>query len=347
MQDLQTQLNDQKRKVDFNTYDMSLKELVSMISDGIINISPDYQRQFRWDDARQSQLIESLFLGIPVPSLFMATNADGTWEVIDGVQRLSTIVNFVSAQENPIRKKIGKSQPLKLEELKKLTLFSGKTFNELPATLQLDFLLKPIKVITLSDKSDMLVRFDLFERLNTGGIKLSDQEIRNCIFKGEFINFVKKLAKSNNFINCVRLTDTQKNDGTMEELVIRFFAYLYDRDSFEHGVKEFLNNYTVKASKSFDFGEGESIFNRVFNQLNNLQSGIVKSESRKTTSLILFEAVAVGGANALLEGVENLNLEHFYSWVKNDEFNKLITGATNTKSRVIDRIEYCKRKFSQ
>lgn len=117
MPDLQSQLNEQKRKVDFNTYDMSLKELVSMISDGIINISPDYQRQFRWGDDRQSRLVESLFLGIPVPSLFMATNSDGTWEVIDGVQRLSTVVNFVSDIDTPEREKIGKATPLTLIDL--------------------------------------------------------------------------------------------------------------------------------------------------------------------------------------------------------------------------------------
>ena len=131
MPDLQSQLNEQKRKVDFNTYDMSLKELVSMISDDIINISPDYQRQFRWGDDRQSRLVESLFLGIPVPSLFMATNSDGTWEVIDGVQRLSTVVNFVSDIDTPERRKIGKATPLTLIDLEKLTNFVGKKFKDL------------------------------------------------------------------------------------------------------------------------------------------------------------------------------------------------------------------------
>ena len=71
---LSEQLSDQRRKVDFNTYDMSVKELISMVNEGEINIAPDYQRQFRWDEERQSKLVESIFLGIPVPSLFMATN---------------------------------------------------------------------------------------------------------------------------------------------------------------------------------------------------------------------------------------------------------------------------------
>ena len=74
MADFLQQLAEQKRKVDFNTYDMTTKELVSLVADGTINISPEYQRQFRWEEERQSSLIESIFLGIPVPSLFMATN---------------------------------------------------------------------------------------------------------------------------------------------------------------------------------------------------------------------------------------------------------------------------------
>lgn len=72
--DLQTQLMEQKMKVDFNSYDLTIKELISMVREDLINIAPEYQRQFRWDTDRQSALIESLFLGIPVPSIFMATN---------------------------------------------------------------------------------------------------------------------------------------------------------------------------------------------------------------------------------------------------------------------------------
>jgi hypothetical protein len=115
-----SELNEQKRKVDFNTYDISVKELISMVGEDIINIAPEYQRQFRWKDDRQSQLIESIFLGIPVPSLFMATNIDGTWELIDGVQRLSSIIHFAASKD--ARDKLGLNENLKLSC--KLPLFS-------------------------------------------------------------------------------------------------------------------------------------------------------------------------------------------------------------------------------
>ena len=184
--DLQSQLMEQKMKVDFNSYDLSIKELISMVNEGLIDIAPDYQRQFRWDEERQSSLIESLYLGIPVPVLFMATNADGTWELIDGVQRVSTILCFAGTDED--RKRINKKEakPLKLTGLKKLSLFNDKTYEELPIDIQTKFKLTSLKITTLSDKSDKAVRFDLFERLNRGGVTLSDQEIRACVYRGRF-----------------------------------------------------------------------------------------------------------------------------------------------------------------
>ena len=184
MKDLQEQLDTQKRKVDFDTYDITVKEIVNMVAENIIDIAPEYQRLFQWRDDRQSKFIESVLLGIPTPSLFMATNPDGTWEVIDGVQRLSTLIHF--SDNDNAKRRTDISGDLILKDLGKLSNFNNKTFADMPKNIQMNFHLKPIKVTTLSDKSDKKVRFDLFERLNTGGLRLSDQEIRNCIYKGEF-----------------------------------------------------------------------------------------------------------------------------------------------------------------
>lgn len=344
MENITAELNEQKRKVDFNSYDMTVKELISMVNDNMINIAPEYQRQFRWDDIRQSALVESVFLGIPVPSLFMATNNDGTWEVIDGVQRLSTIINFAAEKISSARTKIEKEEPLILCDLKKLSSFIGKRFTDLPRSLQIDFLLKPIKITTLSDKSDKSVRFDLFERLNTGGIKLSDQEIRSCIFRGEFNDFIKSLSQYEYFRSTIKLSKGFENDGTREELVLRFFSYLNYRNSFDHSVVGFLNEYMEKANVSFDYKRNEDIFKQTFDNLAKLEYGIVKTKTRSITSFILFEAVSVGAAEAILEK-GRINIDGFYNWVSNKEFNTLITGATNTKSRVFARIDHCKEQF--
>ena len=343
MIDLDKELMTQKMKVDFNTYDLSVKELLSMVNDGLINIAPDYQRQFRWDDERQSSLIESLFLGIPVPSLFMATNADGTWELIDGVQRVSTMICF--AGDDKVREKVNAKhvESLKLKGLSKLVNFNDKRFSDLHIGVQNKFKLTSIKVTTSSDKSDKNVRFDLFERLNRGGITLTPQEIRSCVYRGGFNDFLKELSQDTNFKECVHLSENQENDGTREELVLRFFAYLYDLDSFEHSVKDFLNNYMSKADRNFNYSKNDKLFREVFRILNEaLPMGI--SKGRKNTPLNLFEAVSVGAALAYMDKGK-INVSGIEEWLKDKELLKYITGATNSRPRVIGRIEFCRKKF--
>lgn len=343
--DLDKELMEQKMKVDFNTYDLSIKELLSMVEDGLINIAPEYQRQFRWDAERQSSLIESLFLGIPVPSLFMATNGDGTWELIDGVQRVSTMISFAGNEDTRGKVNAKHVEILKLTGLTKLQNFNGKKFLELPIGVQNKFKLTSIKVTTLSDKSDKDVRFDLFERLNRGGVNLTPQEIRSCVYRGGFNDFIKELSQDVNFKKCVHLSETQENDGTREELVLRFFAYLYDLDSFEHSVKDFLNGYMSKADKGFNYSENDKLFREVFRILNSvLPNGI--SKGRKNTPLNLYEAVAVGAALAYKE-TGSINTAGIEDWIKDKELLKYITGATNSKPRVFGRIEFCRKKFEE
>lgn len=155
--DLLSQLSSQRMKVDFDSYDITVRELVTMASTRLIDVAPEYQRQFRWGNDRQSSFVESLFLGIPIPSLFTAANADGTWELIDGVQRLSSLVRFVGDQSTRDSLNLGTS--LTLVDLEKLTDFNGLGFESLPIAIQTQFLLRPLKVITVSDKSDFNVQF--------------------------------------------------------------------------------------------------------------------------------------------------------------------------------------------
>ena len=129
------QLDQQRRKVDFDTYDIIVQQLLTMVESGSIDVAPAYQRQFRWNNTKRSHLIESVLLGVPVPSLFMATNKDGTWELVDGVQRLSTLVQFAGSPE--ARTKLSLHDPLALGELEG----SGQV-RHLVAAANLDFALQ-------------------------------------------------------------------------------------------------------------------------------------------------------------------------------------------------------------
>jgi hypothetical protein len=242
---LAEELETQRRKVDFDTYDISVQQLLSMVGDRTIDVAPEYQRHFRWDGMRQSQLVESIFLGIPVPPMFMATNRDSSWEVVDGVQRLSTLIHFAGNEE--ARERVGLHEPLRVEELEKLPSLNGQLFSDLSQPIQMQFLLRPIKVVTLSDKSDAVVRFDLFERLNTGGVRLSNQEIRACVFRSEFNDFLGEMVAAADFKTVMRLPKQQQQDRTDEECALRFFAFLHDYKKFDHSVVDFLNDYMRDA----------------------------------------------------------------------------------------------------
>lgn len=185
----------------------------------------------------------------------------------------------------------------------------------------------------------------MFERLNRGGISLSDQEIRSCVYRGGFNDFIKELSLDSNFRKCVHLSERQETDGTREELVLRFFAYLYDIDSFSHSVKDFLNNYMEKADKKFSYSKNEKLFRYVFETISSaLPTGITKG--RKNTPLNLFEAVSVGAAHAYLNKGE-INTSGIEEWITDSELLKYISGATNSKPRVLGRIEFCRKKFER
>lgn len=165
MKTLQAQLDGERRLVSFDNYDLSVRELMAMFSEGNLYIPPEYQRQFIWDDDRQSMLVESIFLGIPIPNIFFATNPDASWEVVDGVQRLCSLFRFIG--DKKVLEIIDRESPLKIRGLEKLNLLNGKQFDEIDKTLQLSFQTRPVRITVLNDKSDENVRFDLFERLNT------------------------------------------------------------------------------------------------------------------------------------------------------------------------------------
>ncbi len=336
------QLGTQRRMVDFDTFDIQLQELLRMLEGGQITIAPAYQRQFRWDTERCAQLIESLMLGIPIPNLFMATNEDNTWEAVDGVQRLSAIVKFAGNDELRQKLKLGKA--LVLEGLHKVSMFNGLPFSKLPQTIQQHIRTRPLKVVTLNDKSDKVVRFDLFERLNTGGVSLSSQEIRDCVYQGPFAEKLDELAATGEFRTVVRLTSRQIKDGTIEECVLRFFAFLERYKKFEHSVTDFLNDYMRDASEHFEQAR-EREFRRTFAELAEcFPDGIRRPGRKGNTPLNLFEGVAVGAALALRRhaGLEIANLQQ---WLGSEELRQYTTGATNNRRAVNGRIEFCRDRF--
>lgn len=336
----------QRRKVDFDSYDITVDELVRRVHRKRIEISPAYQRQFRWDHERQSRLIESLLLGIPVPPLFMATNVDASegtsWEVVDGLQRLLSLVNFTG--DAATRKSTALTgDPLVLTGMEKLESLEDHSFDDLPPDIQTGLEDRPIRVIVLNDKSDLQVRFDLFERLNTGGIRLTDHEVRECVFMGDFINLLVELSEMDDFKTVVRLAKGNQKDGTAQEYALRFFAFHDRYKKFDHSVKDFLNEYCEYGANHPRLTARRKLFKETFEYLAAVFPDGLKSR-KGTTPVNLYEGVAVGAALALDEDPD-LDYPTSVAWVSSPEMRRVTTGATNNRSRVTGRIELSRDHF--
>lgn len=313
-----------------------MRQLVDMVQSGVIDVSPDYQRHFVWEDERESELIESILLGIPVPSLYMATNPDSSWEVVDGVQRLSTLVHFCGSLDQIAG--VGRKDPLKLKGLSKLTQFNNLRFDDLPSSTKTYLTLRPIRITTLNDRSDVYVRYDLFERLNTGGVKLHPQEIRNCVMSGALRDAIKRLAMDSDFRSVVRLPSNEVEMASYEEMVLRFFAFHDKYTEFDHDVGDFLTSYMQKNAKSGPSIGLEKLFlSTMLSLKQHLPNGISRN-GRRQTPVNLYEGVAVGTALAL-EKKSNLNWGKLPGLMESGEMKKFSTGATNSRPMVKGRIE--------
>ena len=342
--ELQTKLDEQRRKVDVDHFDVTVRELVRMAAEGELERAPAYQRKFRWTDGDESRLIESLFLGLPVPSLFVAANANGTWEVVDGLQRLSSLIHFV-ADPVVLLSTVSKTEPLRLCELKKVPDLNGLTYGDLPGPLRLAFNKRALRVTALSDKSDLHARFDLFERLNTGGIALTPQEVRACIFRGPFNDLLRDLAEEETFRRLVKLQKVRQEDGTREEIVLKFFAYLHARDQFKGAVTEFLNNYMEQASNSFDSESGKQLFRNVVQHLHTGLSGPFVRAGYSNTPVTQLEAVMVALGDLIRDGQTPTPPKP--GWLNDPELVRASTGGTNTASMLRDRIKRARELWTE
>ncbi|MEE3848970.1 DUF262 domain-containing protein [Gordonia sp. LSe1-13] len=333
------QLDNLRRKVDVDNYTITVRELLSMADNEELHRAPTYQRKFRWDREAESRLIESILLGLPIPNLFFATNDDGTWEVVDGLQRVSTLIHFALATEKQLSG-ISRDEPLTLSGMAKLTEFNSLGFDDFPGPVRLAFLKRGIGVTSLSDKSDPETRFDTFERLNRGAVALSQQEVRACLYEGTFNELVRDLAEYSNFTSLVKLKSKDQNNATMEELVLKFFAYKENRDSFKGSVKDFLNEYMKlnRVLPADEIGAKEKLFKDAVDAV----YAAVGNEYflRKSTSVTPqneLEAVLVAASDVLEQhGSTSIPAE---GWLDDDKLVTASTGATNTKRKLSERIE--------
>lgn len=253
-QEIEEKISGLRSELKADRLDMSFGELMNIYESGDLIISPEYQRAFRWDEEQKTRFIESILLGIPIPPIFVAEDGEGKWELVDGLQRISTILSFFG-----ILKELDKNKNknnFKLEESSLIkSILKGKNKDKISTKLVLSIKRSVCRVEILRWDSGFDMRYELFNRLNTGGSPLSEQEIRNCVFISEFNKVVNSL--SDNLKLIIKGVDKKKEKMYLEELVLRYFAITqkFNNWKIQSNIQLYLTDFmrnTVEKEKEKD-----------------------------------------------------------------------------------------------
>lgn len=358
------QVNNAKKEFITDGYSMSIGELISMYKEGEIIINPDFQRAFRWSITQQTRFIESILIGVPIPSIFVFQNEEGKWEVVDGVQRLSTIFQFVGVLKG--KDKEGEDlKPTILEETKNLPFLKEMTWSKLPQKLQIDFKRdNRIEVKIIKYLSDKNAKFEVFQRLNWATI-LSGQEYRNALLvmtNKAFYDWMLDLSKHNSFQNCIKLSDKLLEEKYDQELVLRLFIFsLFD---FKKGkVDDFINEsifyqkdslFEKVESKEFDLKAEKKKFETTFDLLYSAKGESVFQKEGKGQQFLesYFEASAIGLYNNI-DSYTEVDIELLKNKINDIEnqagFTKYKDGGkgTNSEARIKNVVPFGKQYFSK
>lgn len=318
----------------------SCADIERMIKDGSLCEDPFYQRGEVWKNPQQSRFIDSLLKRLPIPSLCISADYKEDYNVIDGKQRITTILKFL------------RDDNWRISDLSDIDArISGKSVAEIK--IESPQIYSAIKNLTLPinmircdyDRPDnMDYIFTIFHRLNTGGVSLNNQEIRHCIFSGEFINF---LTTCNNNETWKKWIPSISNNDRMrgEERILSFFAFYYNLEEYNGKLNSFLNDFALKYRKSSS---------KWLNAQNLLFKSVVSIASKinlKYKNNIYIDAVLYGIANNLETCKSKSNellQQNFEKLIKTPSFSsERIREGTSRKEYLIDRLQQAKEIFGE
>lgn len=226
--------DDESRKIVWQAKDFSIREFASMLNDGDLDLQPEYQRKYVATKKIASKLIESILMDVPIPVIYLAEEKDGTYSVIDGQQRLTSFLSFIS-------EKYPNGESFKLTGLKVLKELNRKLFSELNNEEKNKIRKTTLHTIVIKKESNEDVKFAIFERLNTGSIKLNEDEIRNTVYRGNYINLLSELEENITFHEVVQ-KENFKRRMFYRGMILRFLA-LSEKSylNYQPSMKQFCN----------------------------------------------------------------------------------------------------------
>ncbi len=258
------------KQVSTQALDLSFNELLDMYESKELNITPDYQRLFRWSEGQRSRFMESLLLEMPVPPIFVIEEGEGAYQLIDGLQRISSYLHLRGKLSAPhLDPPVVYGDPLVLSDCDIVPGLNGMTYNDFPAALQIRLKRAFIRVEVVRKETDPRFKYHMFKRLNTGGEQLSEQQLRNCTIRlldSVFPDFIIRMSEVDEFKECTSgMTQARRLSAYDQELVLRFFALKNRREKFKHEVTDFLTEFMEDVAdplepETFDYPVEEARF---------------------------------------------------------------------------------------
>jgi hypothetical protein len=334
------------RRVVTQPFDLSVHTIIEQIEGGSLMLASDFQRNYVWDDAKASRLIESLLLNIPIPVCYFSEDQAGIYEVVDGHQRLQSIYRYVRGD-------------FALRDLASLTDLKGLRFLRLPSGTQRDLTMRrTIRCVVITRESDPDLKFEIFERLNTNAVPLNAQELRNCVYRGDLNNLLRELVVDPRLRMALGRPDPDKRMRD-HELILRFFALRARLSTYAPSLKAFLNRYqddhrqmtpvTIEEHRAA-FGNaiagaagvfGAAAFRRINAQGQRLEDSI--NRALFDAEMLCCDRVpadqAIANADQLKAGLAGL--------LRTDAFVDAIYLATSDKTRLAARVRAVAEVFSE
>lgn len=367
---LQSEIDRKRQEIRSDRYSMSIGEWISLYQQGEIEIYPKFPRFFRWTDYQKTKLIESILSGIPIPPILVSQREDGIWDVIDGLQRLSTIYQFVGILKDENGKLL---PPLTLQKTDSLPSLMGKIWEDsehpegsakgFTPTQRLLIKRAKIDVNILLKESDINADYVLFQTLNNRGSIATAQELRNFILVSlnpSFYQWMKKLSANENFQLCIALNEKSLEEQYDLDILCRFLVL---RKIDENALKQIIDIDTfftekikeIASNSSFNFEEEQAAFEKTFKLLGECMADeslkkydVNKQKFSGGFLLASFETIALGIGynyrqyNATCSELENKIIE---IW-SNPEFTSAFGRGKDARTRLPKLIPLGRQLFA-
>jgi uncharacterized protein with ParB-like and HNH nuclease domain len=323
--------------IDIREDPQTVFELMRKYNNGKLIIEPDFQRNLVWERIQQSKFIESVILNFPIPPFYVNQTREGKYIVVDGLQRTSTLHEFVN----------NRFKLQGLEALKKLNGYSFSDLKNLSGDYQTKIEDKKLNLYVIRPSVPVKVVYDIFNRINTGGTNLQRQEVRNCIFLGKSTQLLKELAESDDFKIAINQGISPKRMKD-REAVLRYFAFRifdYEKD-YQGDMSNFLET-TMKKINTINLSEIESLkddFKRVMNVtyefFGKRNFRLPTNQTRGRISIAILESVAYFFSikdDLFLKQNKIQIIASFEKLIKNVDYLDAVKNATSSKAKVISR----------